>query len=95
MSDYSILSQDEQDDIVVDFMHAQERDKFCHELNLDRYDTILKAAEDGPWKKRVEDLRKETISRLAEVNSIIGATRKQLPPDARINAAKSRLNKAA
>ena len=48
MADYQILSQDEQDDIVISFLHSQERDKFAHGLNLERYDAKI------PTGRRVE-----------------------------------------
>ncbi|MBA7653876.1 hypothetical protein ES703_61739 [subsurface metagenome] len=95
MADYQVLSQDEQDDIVVSFMLSQERDKFCHELNLGRYDSMLPSLPDGEWKARVTDLRSETANRLAEINSIIEASKKGMPPAARLEAAKLRLQAKA
>ena len=74
MADYQILSQDEQDDIVISFLHSQGRDKFAHGLNLERYDTMLKSLPDGEWKNRISQLRVETSKRLAEVNSTIEAS---------------------
>ena len=91
MADYQVLSQEEQDDIIVSFMHGQERDKYCHELNLARYAEMLKTLEAGPWRDRVSKLNGETVSRLAEVNSIIDVTTPQMPPPDRITAAKQRL----
>ena len=87
---YDVLSQDEQDDIVVAFMLAQERDQFCHQLNLTRYETMLITLPDSKWKQRVGELRAETLVRLNEVSSIIAATKPQLPPTARLSAAVSR-----
>ena len=95
MADYQVLSQDEQDDIVVSFMLSQERDKFCHELNLGRYDSMLPSLPDGEWKERVTQLRSETANRLVEVNSIIEASINKLPPAARLEAAKQRLQAKA
>ena len=74
MADYQILSQDEQDDIVISCLHSQERDKFAHGLNLERYDTMLKSLPDGEWENRISQLRVETSKRLAEVNSTIEAS---------------------
>jgi len=91
MGEYSVLSQDEQDDIVVSFMEAQERDLFSHRLNLERFDKMLSSLPEGKWKSRISDLRAETASRIAEVESIITATKGQLPTAGRIEAAKSRL----
>ncbi|MBA7557137.1 hypothetical protein ES705_49871 [subsurface metagenome] len=90
MSEYLVLSQDEQDDIIVSFMLGQERDKYCHELNLQRYTEMLKTLEAGEWRDRVSKLKSETVSRLAEVNSIINVTKPQMPPLERITAAKQR-----
>ena len=86
-----VLSEDEKDDIIVAFMLSQERDKYCHELNKARYEAMLKTLEDGDWKNRVAKLREETLKRLEEVNSIIEATKPQLPPPRRISAARQRL----
>ena len=91
MTNYQILSQEEQDDILVSFSLAQERDKFCHELNLARYTKMLVSSKEGKWRDTVLKLRQETTERLAEVNSIIEATQSQLPSPERIAAAKLRL----
>ena len=91
MSEYQVLSQDEQDDIIVSFMHGQERDKYCHELNLQRYTEMLKTLEAGKWRDQVLKLQEETNSRLAEVNSIIDVTKAQMPTPEHIAAAKQRL----
>ena len=86
-----VLSEDEKEDIIVTFMLNQERDKYCHELNKARYEAMLKKLSDGDWKNRVAKLYEETLRRLEEVNSIIEATKPQLPPRARILAARERL----
>ncbi|HUV56508.1 MAG TPA: hypothetical protein VMV84_04675 [Dehalococcoidales bacterium] len=91
MTDYNVLSQEEQDEIIVSFMQAQERDDFCHQLNLSRYETMLKTLPEGDWKSRVAKLRAETVQRLAEVRSIIAATEPQLPSAERLAVAKNRL----
>ncbi|MBA7571863.1 hypothetical protein ES708_13632 [subsurface metagenome] len=92
--EYQILSQEEQDDIIVSFMLGQERDKYCHELNLQRYTEMLKTLKAGEWRDRVSKLEGETVSRLAEVNSIIGVTTPQMPSPERITAAKQRIEAA-
>ena len=91
MADYQVLSQDEQDDIVVSFMRSQERDKFCHELNKERYQSMLETLEPGEWKNRVVQLHADTVKRLAEVDSIIEASTPSMPPPERVEAAKQRL----
>ena len=88
---YDVLSQEEQDEIVVSFMLAQERDQFCHNLNRTRYELMLTTLAEGKWKQRVAELRAETLSRLGEVDSIIAATKPQLPDVARVAAAKARI----
>ncbi|KKN16221.1 hypothetical protein LCGC14_0978140 [marine sediment metagenome] len=93
--DYQIMTVDEQDDIKVSFLLSQERDAYCHGLNLERYDAMLGTLEDGKWKTRVAKLRDETVERLGEVTSTIEATLPQMPPAQRIQAAKLRLETAA
>ena len=88
---YQILTDDEKDEITVAFMEAQERDKFCHELNMERYDDILTSLPEGDFRKKITNLRTETQSRLDEVNPIIVSTQKQMPDAARVTAAQARL----
>ncbi|GAJ07223.1 unnamed protein product [marine sediment metagenome] len=76
-------------------MRSQERDKYCHKLNLERYAAMLPTLEDGTWKTRVTKLHADTASRLAEVDSIIAATLPQMPSAERIAAALTRLQAAA
>ena len=89
--EYQVLSQEEQDDIIVSFLLSQERDEFCHQLNLERYKQMLTVLPEGAWKSQVTKLRDETSKRLEEVKSISAATIAQLPPAERIETAKQRL----
>jgi hypothetical protein len=89
--EYTILSQDEQDEIIVAYLMAQERDAFCHNLNLERFERMIPSVAEGPWKERITHLRDETKQRLSEVQSLIEATRGQLPPADRINKARARI----
>jgi len=91
MPDYQFLSQEEQDEIIVEYLKAQERDHFCHRINLERFDAMLQSLPEGEFKNHIVNLREETAKRLIEVNSIIGATKRQLPPQERLDAAKARL----
>lgn len=91
MAEYQVLSQDEQDDIVVSFMLSQEKDKFCLELNSARFDEMLKGLEEGDWRTRVVQLHADATKRLAEVDSIIKATLPTLPPSGRVEATILRL----
>lgn len=94
MADYQfqVLSQDEQDDIMTNFLLAQERDLFCHQTSLARYDAMLVSLPDGPFKTRIQGLRTDTQSRIDEVNAIIAASQNQIPPSERLQAAMSRLS---
>ncbi|MBA7708237.1 hypothetical protein ES703_117130 [subsurface metagenome] len=94
MAEYQILTEDEQDDIKVSFLRSQEKDKYCHAINKERYTAMLSVLEDGAWKTRVEKLLAETTGRLAEVDSIIAATLPQMPTQERIDAAIVRLQAA-
>jgi len=87
---YLILSEDQKDDIIVAFLSGQEQDKFCLELNLERFNLMLKKLSDGPWRKQIQDSHDQSLSRLSEINSIIEATLQQLPSPRRIVAAKKR-----
>lgn len=88
---FKVLSQEDQDEILVEFLEAQERDLFCHQINLERYQEMLETLEPGPWRDRILQLKQETESRLEEVESIIEATLRQLPPPERLEAAKQRV----
>ncbi|MBA7541718.1 hypothetical protein ES705_34034 [subsurface metagenome] len=91
MSVYQVLSQENQDDIIVSFMLSQERDKYCLELNLERYTVMLKTLGAGKWRDQVVKLQAESTSRLAEVDSIIEASKAQMPPPGRLAATEQRL----
>jgi len=82
---YITLSQEEQDKITIDFYRGQERDAFCHRLNLQRYTAMLNSGISGDWRQRVLALKTETEKRLAEVVSIMDATKPQLPSQEVIN----------
>lgn len=86
MPTFNILTQDEQDNIVVDFHAAQERDLFTHTINLARYQSMLGTLPDTPFKNRIQQLHDETVSRLEEVNAIIVATKPQLPTPTKIQS---------
>ena len=88
---YLLLSDDEQDEILAGFLLAQERDKFSHTVNQERYDALLTSLSPGPFLQRIQRLREETNSRLEEVNAIIANTIRQLPTPARLDAAIARL----
>jgi hypothetical protein len=91
MENYEILTQEEQDEIVVSYLHSQERDEYCHEINLNRFNEMLATLPAGKHKDRITQLRDQTQERLGEVQSIIAATKKQLPSAERLQAAKQKL----
>lgn len=92
MDEYVVLDQDERDEIIVSYLKAQERDLFCHRINLERYNEMLKTLPEGKFKSHINDLRLQTLEKLSEVESIINATKRQLPPLERINTALMRIN---
>jgi len=97
---YDLLTQEEQDDIVIGFLRAQQLDHFTHTLNLARYKDMLAmlpargatnykdfSGNAITWKQRVQILHDETVDRIAEVEAIITATEKAAPVGvARANA---------
>ncbi len=90
---YQLLTPDEQDDIIAGFLLAQERDLYSHTINKQRFESMLATLPDGTWKKRVQELKDQTDSRLNEVQTIIEATKAQLPSQLRLDAAKARMVK--
>ncbi len=89
---YKILRQTDMDDIVVSFLLSQERDQYCHEINLARFDSMLNAmSANHPFKSQIQKLRDDTASRLDEVKRIITATEAQLPTGAAMTDAKTRV----
>ena len=93
--EYRLLTQEEQDEIVATFLKAQERDLFTHRLNLQRFETMLPTLPPGEFKQRIQQLRSETIERIAEVEAIIEKTLPQAPPVERMRAAIARVEQRA
>ena len=93
--DYRYLSLDEQDDMIVATMMAQERDLFIHELNLERFRTIAASAlPPMPLRENVESQIPVLESRIIETRAIIAALEPQMPPPERAHAAWARLRAA-
>lgn len=88
---YLVLSQDEQDDMLVQTLLAQERDHCAHQLNLERFEAMLGGLPSGPWRERIQQLRDETVVRLREVESIMEALEPQVPAGTRRTAALTRI----
>lgn len=74
--EYKRLKDAEKDEILNDFLLAQERDHHCHTINAERYRKILgdSSLPDGEFKERVKKLLLETLERLREIELIIKHT---------------------
>jgi ferritin-like metal-binding protein YciE len=92
--EYQLLTQNEQDEIIATFLKAQERDLFTHRLNLQRFEAMLPSLPAGEFKQRIQQLRNETIGRIAEVEAIIEKTLPQAPPVERMRAAIARVEQS-
>jgi ferritin-like metal-binding protein YciE len=88
---YQLLTQEEQDEIIATFLKAQERDLFVHNLNRQRFEDMLGTLPAGEFRQRIQQLKAETEQRISEVDAIIKSTAKQLPPQARLQAAAQRI----
>lgn len=75
---YQVLTKDQQDEILVQFLEAQERDHFCHTINAERYQNILSANPPKVFADRIQGLLNETNTRLVEVEHIITQTNAQI-----------------
>lgn len=93
---YLVLTTEEQEEILVQFLHAQERDHFCHAINQQRYDAMLKQDLSGipAFHERVKTLKAETDARLAEVEAIMSETVSQIR-QIDVAAVKARLDQKA
>ena len=93
---YRVLSQNERDDMLTETLLAQERDAFAHHMNLERFDAIIADEATSPeFRERIEGLRADTSSRIAEVDVIIRSLTPQLPTAERLAAAKTRIDARA
>jgi hypothetical protein len=92
---YQLLTQEEQDEIIAAYLKAQERDLFTHRLNLERFEAMLPSLPPGEFKQRIQQLRNETIDRIAEVEAIIEKTLPQAPTRERMLAAIARVEQRA
>ena len=89
--EYQTLTDTEKDDHVVNFMKAQETDLYLHNINKQRYETMLQNLPEGKWKERVQTLLDETNERIQEVSSTIEATKPQMPDQTRVDSALARI----
>lgn len=89
---YKLLTDDDQDDILANTLLAQERDHFCHALNVQRYTELVKVLPEGDYKQRITHLIGTEQAALANVEATLTETSKQLPADAtRVTAAATRM----
>lgn len=85
---YDLLTQDEMDEMVVEYMKAQQRDHFLHTINLQRArEAVAMLPADAPFRAHMAKFAEDTESRIQEVESLIRATEAQMPPQARRDAA--------
>ena len=89
--EYIVYPSEKQDDTIVGFFYAQEADLHSHRLSQARYVVMLESLPEGRFRTRIEGLAVEVAERIAEVESIIEATRPQLPERVRLEASKQRL----
>jgi hypothetical protein len=91
--EYKIITQDEQDEHLVNFLRAQETDHYLHQINIDRYEQIIadETITDQNFKSRIAALIVTERAALAQVAKIIEHTADQVPTKERIDAAVSRL----
>lgn len=89
---YQFLTEEEKHDMIVPFLHAQERDHYAHSINKERYERILLDKTLTPqFRSRIQDLLNQTNDRLHEVTHIMEKTRAQLPAPEAVEAAKQRM----
>lgn len=88
---YISFEEEEKHDIILQYLKAQEKDHFVHNLNKTRYEDMLTTLPEGSFRTRIQGLLDETNSRLIEVEAIIESTKKDLPSAGVITAALDRL----
>lgn len=90
--EYLTLTEDEQHEMLVQTLAAQERDHWMHSINAERFAAILADPTLTPqFRKRIGDLHSQTRDRIHEVTQIIEKLRPQLPPEEKIRAVHARL----
>lgn len=89
---FQALEQDEQDDMLVQTLIAQERDLFAFSVNAERFTELLKILpSDCSLAKKLKKQLPQTLERINEVEAIILSLEQQLPSKERIEKAKVRL----
>lgn len=94
--EYLTLTEEEKHDMMVQFLQAQERDHYWHNVNRDRYTAILADSSVNPtFRKRIQQLLNETEERIHEVTHLMDKTKAALPAEEHVEAAKMRLRNLA
>lgn len=94
--EYLTLTEDEQHDMLVQTLAAQERDHWMHTINAERFAAILADPSLTPhFRKRMGELHSQTRDRIQEVTQILEKLRAQLPPDEKIREVHLRLQARA
>jgi hypothetical protein len=101
---YRLLQTAEQDDIVIQFHAAHERDHFCHQINIDRYTAMLQELppvdpdlaqqpihESDAFEVRIAKLLVTEQRAIANAELVLKHTEAQLPDDAAMAAAVARI----
>lgn len=89
---YVLMSNDDEDDMLVATMAANERDHRSHQLNAERYEAMLAAKTlDPEWTTYIQNLLFTERLAMNRVAAILDNTLPQLPPQARIDASAARL----
>jgi len=93
VKNFGLMSQDEKDDVIVAFMKSQETDRYCLQLNHDRYMRMLKDLDEveGAWKNQITELFTQTAIRMEQIDGIMAASAVQMPIQERIDAAMLRM----
>jgi hypothetical protein len=87
----NLMTDDEKDDVIVSFMRGQEQDRYCLQLNHDRYVAMLKELPEGAWRTQIAEGYQQALDRIAQLDSIIKATLSQMPSEERVMAAMGRI----
>lgn len=92
MPDYTVLKQDQIDDMIVNTVKAQEQSLASYQLNIDRYEAMLLQEDlDPEFRTRIEELLVSERREFNRTNAILAATKLQLPTQAKVEASIARL----
>jgi len=101
---YKLLTDDDKDEIMAQFLLAQERDIYCHEVNVVRFEKMiakLKERDDfdeiknKQFYKLLERNTSDTKDRIVEIEAIIECSDKDMPSIERMKKAMERVKAKA